>query len=274
MSQDLSPPEMQLMVELAVGIARRLATTVGGPEAGYPEPGYVWHGASSDFENGCAVLWHLGAAQAAYGGDQPIKNLRHDDAVPAVTRKRGFPPYFRPLAPDEVRATLGQGLPDDSPSLEEMLSAYIGLVCDYGAEGSKLSSERDPFLPPEQFRREIEALERLGYLERRGREVLWTDKMAPTMQAAWLWQEDGRSRHSVEEEALEQECAAALAATPAFTKWRLRRAARRSSELDFATILRDRFGGLYWTKNPDGSPRPSSSVALLKAVRRALRQGS
>lgn len=153
-----------------------------------------------------------------------------------------------------------------------MLSAYIGMVCEYGPEDRRLSPEREPFYAPAQCRLEIEALERLGYIEAQGQEACWTDKIAPAMQAAWLWDEMGRSRQAVEEERLAKESAAALAAVSAFTRWRLRRAARRKSELDFAILLRDRFGGLFWTKNPDGSRRPDSSVALVQAVYRALRQ--
>jgi hypothetical protein len=218
------------------------------------------------------VLWSLGVAEAAYGGDEPLQHLEYSDAVPAIINLRGFPGYFRVLSPDDIRIALEKGLPETSPSLDEMLSAYIGMVCEYGPEDRRLSPEREPFYPPAQCWLEIETLERLGYIETQGREACWTDKITPAMRAAWLWDETGRSRQAVEEERLAKETAAALAAVPAFTRWRLRRAARRKSELDFATFLRDRFNGLCWTKNPDGRLRPDSSVTLLKAVYRELRK--
>lgn len=272
MSEGLSAPEKQLMVELAVGLAQRMPAIKGGPGAGYPEPEYFWHYAASHLETACSVLWGLGVAEAAYGGDEPLQHLEYAEAVPAITNLKGFPPNFRVLSPHDIRIALEKGLPETSPSLDEMLSAYIGLVCEYGPEDRRLEPDRGPFYPPAQCRLEIEALERLGYIETNGQEARWTDKIAPAMQAAWLWDEEGRSRQAVEEERIARESATALAAISGFTRWRLRRAARRKSELDFAVFLRDRCGGLFLSKNADGSRRLDSSVALLKSVYRTLRQ--
>ncbi|CAN0383809.1 unnamed protein product, partial [Ectocarpus sp. 13 AM-2016] len=228
-----------LITELAVGIARRLSVILAGPEADRPEPGYFWHFYTSDFERGCDVLWRLGVARAAYGNDPQLRNLTCNEAA----GEKSFPPYFRFFSADDIRAALAQEPPEASPELEEVLAAYVGVSCDYGPEDSTLSSKRLPFWPKTQYRAELEALERLGYVKTCGSEMAWTDKMAPTMQATYRWQDGGQSREEAEEEALAEECVAVLAATPRFTRWRLRRAAQRHSELAFATILRDRYDG-------------------------------
>ncbi len=272
MAQTLSPDEKHLITELAVGIARRLSVILADFETGLPEREYFWHGAESPFEAGCEVLWRLGVARAAYGGDKPVKELDCRSDAQSVAEIRSFPPYFRFMEASEIRSQLAKNFPDKPPLLKEVLVAYVPLFCEYGPEDTAMSCDREPFYAPSQCAREVDALVRQGYMEQRGPEVHWTDKVGPVMQAAYLWQEDGLSRRTAHKTALEKECAAALAATSGFTKWRLRRAARRCSELDFATLLRDRFNGLYWTKNPDSTPRPGSSVALLKAVYRALRK--
>ena len=115
---------------------------------------------------------------------------------------------------------------------------------------------------------------RLDYVERRGMEVVWTDKIAPAMRAAYLWTDDGQSSQAVEEAAFATECSDLLAQTPEITKRRLALEAARLSELDFVLLLRDQFDGLYLKTNPDGSLRAQTTdVRVVKAVYRALKDG-
>lgn len=248
MAKVLSLPERHLITELAVGLARRLNEILepagNGDQRG---PGYVWHSYTSDLENGCDVLSRLNVAHAA-------------------------PPCFKFFAPDRIREALSGEISETSPSLDEVLTTYLSVVCEYGAAGSCLSSKRAPFIPQEELAREIDALVRLGYLERLGDAVLWADKIAPEMRQASLWQEDGQSNRSVTDANLAAECEAALDSTPEHTKLLLAREAMRMSELDFAILLKDRFDGLFWSKNPDGTARPRpGDVRLVKAVYRSLK---
>lgn len=262
-----SLPERHLVAELAVGLARRLFSILDGQEIIYPEPGYVWHIATSDFEDGCDVLWHLDAAVAAYAPGQGRMNLTVRD----TRTEKGWPPYFKFFTATEIREKILNDTPPDAPPLDEILSAYLGVMCNYGRSGTALSSEREPFVPPRQYGREIDALERLGYLERLGDEVLWTDRIAPAMHRRLIWNASSQSIAKEMAGLLASECNSILAQTPDFTRRLLEQEAKRLSELDFVLLLRDRFEGLYLSKNPDGSLRPHRNIALVQAIYRSLK---
>ena len=260
-------PERHLVTELAVGMARRLEQTLGPASEGADPPGYLWHMAQSAFEYACDVLWRLDAARAA-DAERSELTIRDVDA-------NDFPAVFRPLPADEIRAVLARDPPADParrarplPSLDEVIGAYIGLVSEYGPDmSSLLSTGRKPFIPPGECAREIDALERLGYVVRDGSAVRWTDKMAPAMKAENLWQADDAAEE-------ETELAAALAATPEHTRRVLAAEAKRLSELEFMGVLMDRFDGLYRTTNPDGTPRPQGGLLLMREVYKYLRTNS
>jgi hypothetical protein len=52
----------------------------------------------------------------------------------------------------------------------------------------------------------------------------------------------------------------ALGRTPEHTRRLLAAEAKRTSELEFALLLKDRFDGLYWRKNPTGRYRLSQAT--------------
>lgn len=261
----LGLPERHLITELAVGIARRLGLIL--PPADHEGSAYRSHLYSSHFETGCSVLWTLGVARAAYGSKPEQQELTYPTDYP----DRIFPPFFRFSSPSEIRDVMAGAPPASPPSLDNVLPAYIQLASDYGPdEGPWLSTRREPFIPSAEFDREIDALERLGYIERLGFEVRWTDKMAPTMQKAYLWQPDGRSSAEVAEAELEAVCAALIELTPEHTKLLLARDAKRLSEFDFWLLLRDRFDGLCVSRNPDGTPR-RFDIIVVRGVYQLLR---
>lgn len=102
--------------------------------------------------------------------------------------------------------------------------------------------------------------------------VLWTNKMAGSMQDTYLWNADGQSIEAVAQDAFKDECAVALNLTPEHTRRLLAAEAKRMSEFDFLLLLKDRFDGLYFKKDPDGALRSRpGDVRLLKAVYRSLR---
>jgi hypothetical protein len=224
------------------------------------DEGYVCHSFTSHFEHGCHVLWQLGVA---YGADNVRDRIPYDED--------SFPACFKFLSPDEIRSTLSGAPPTPAPTLFRVLTCYLPVACDYGG-GDILSCRREPFNPPEVFAREISALKKLGYIDRLGTAVVWTEKIAPAMIERYLWEADGQSAASVIEANIADACDAALNLTPEHTIRVLAKEAARISELDFATLLLERFDGLFWTKNPDGTARPDQGdVRLLKAVYRMLR---
>jgi hypothetical protein len=248
-------PERRLITELSVGIARRL-TEILHPS----DEGYVCHGFTSHFEHGCHVLWQLGVA---YGADEARDRIPYNDA--------SWPAFFRFSSPNEIRSILPDAPPTPAPTVFRVLTCYLPLACDYGG-GDILPCRREPFHPPEVFAKEISALKKLGYIDRLGPAVVWTDKIAPAMIEKYLWQDDGQSAESVMEANIRDAVETALNSTPEHTIRMLAKEAVRMSELDFATLLLKRFDGLFWTKNPDGSPRSNQGdVTLLKAVYHTLR---
>jgi hypothetical protein len=262
-----SLPERHLVTELAVGIARRLYAILTAQ--GAPEPGYLHHYYTTHFENGCGVLWRLGVAVAAYDSEPERKGL----AYGTITNEKVWPPYFKPFEAQEIRTALAGKAPASAPPLQEVIDAYISLACDYGPTGSALPAKREPFSPQAQYNREVEALIRFGFAERCGSQARWTNKIAPAMRYACVWEDDGRNSSDVAAQATAAECAALLAQTPDLTKRVLAQEAPRLSEMDFVLLLRDEFDGLYLKKNPDGSRRPEPAPALvIRAIYRALRQ--
>lgn len=182
-------PQRHLVTELAVGIARRLHAIL--TTQGAPEPGYLHHYYTTHFENGCDVLWRLGVAVAAYSSEPGRKEL----AYGTVTNEKVWPPYFRPFDAKAIRTALAGVVPAAAPPLQEVIEVYISLACDYGPTGSTLSARREPVTPQPEYTREVEALIRFGYAEKRGDAVRWTEKIAPAMRYALLWKADDDKLH-------------------------------------------------------------------------------
>lgn len=263
-------PERQLVAELSVGLARRLNSILSSKNDGkwMTQEGYVHHLYTSDFENGCNVLWRLDVARAACGCEEDRKEL----SFGTVVEEKIWPPYFRFYSEAAIRKRLAAEIPSTAPPLDEILPAYLSVACDYGPSGSSLSSRREPFIPQREYLNEINLLAHCGYMGHLGEGVLWTDQIGPAMQSAYLWERDNQSSETVAEAKLKKECLAALELTPEPTKRALAKEALRLSELDFAILLRDKFDGLYWGKNPDGTPRPDpGDIRFLKVMYKSLR---
>lgn len=258
-------PDRFLVTELAVGIARRLEGILDPEGGAHIGPGYVHHIYMSHFEDGCSVLWRLGVAIAAWPGEPSWKGL----SAQAEWPNRIFPPFFKLLAPSEIRETLTAGLPPSSPSLHEVLCAYLALVCDYIEP--QLSSRREPFVAAEECAREIEALQESGYLERCGAAVRWTDRVAAGMQENYLWQADGRSMAEIVEAGHAAQLAAAMAEMPEPVRRVLSQEAMHRSELEFLTFAKQQHPTLSWVRNPYGEPPYAGPLGLAKAVYLSLR---
>ena len=143
-------------------------------------------GALWEYKDGCDVLWQLGVAVAAYGPEEGRKGLKSGTCRAEMC----WPPYFKFLPASKIRALILSEPLTMAPSLDEILSAYLGMMCGYRPE-RLLPHGRQPFFPPREYRREIQALERLGYARFHRGAVLWTDRIAPAMRAAYIWSDDG-----------------------------------------------------------------------------------
>jgi hypothetical protein len=85
---------------------------------------------TSDFETGCNVLWRLGVAHAAYGPEPGRKGL----TVQTIVNENIFPPHFKFFPPAEISGLFSGDPPASSPSLREVLCAYLRVACDYGPQ--------------------------------------------------------------------------------------------------------------------------------------------
>ena len=179
--------ERQLIIELAVGLARHIVDTCPPSDAEQVGPGYVFHMYSSAWVNGCDVLWRLGVAHAAYGPEPHRQGM----TVQTVVYESLWPRYFRFFPETEIRDALSSDIPGTAPDLDEILSGYVGMKCQYGY--AVLTETRDPIDAEELCVSEVDALILTGYMIRSGNSVIWTDKIAKAMRAAHLWDEDNRA---------------------------------------------------------------------------------
>ena len=234
-----------LATELAVGIATRLEHILGvvGPNPlGEPE-GHVNHQYTTVFENGCVVLWEMGLATSGRGAW-----VKHDSGTPG-------PAYYRLASEKEIRARLvdAVAVPED-----DLVSAYIGLACDYGDRW--LPKSRDPFDAPDWAERQLGVLAENGYLDRVGSMYQWTDKVGPAMLTHYYWSEDFVDVASIEARALDRETELALACMPDFV-----RAAFSKGRVSAVVVVQRHWTGQDW------SAEPARRVGLSFAIKLAER---
>ena len=150
---------LQLSAELAVGLARRLWMTLGSEAT---DAGYCWDHFQNTFTDGFYVLWELGAALASTGENddhgitwqQCVAYAEQHPSGDGFNRR-----WFKVLSASETRATIFS-LGDISPALfEKLLTAYVGSACQFGPDGTQLSSGQAAFQPTAEFAREVKLLD-------------------------------------------------------------------------------------------------------------------
>jgi hypothetical protein len=207
----------QLLAELAVEIAQSLKNVLAhGDLSQYALPDYFEHSYSGDFTVGCDALWDLNCGVAGYGIKSPYNELSYEafrDLQMSAPNKYIRPPYFRVDAPDVIRKKILEDLEGDpSRFMTNTLSAYVAI--DGFGGNDQLSVSRDPFVPPARCRPMLRLLAEHGYVENIGEHYIWTNKIAPAMQLAYFWSDDGQSLGDVEDARLENEARAAWEAMP------------------------------------------------------------
>ena len=244
MSKNWSLPERKLIAELCVGMARNMSGVLTSAK-----DGYYWHMATACFEQGCIMLWKLdvavGATQSGESDIQFVEDIS----------KKVKPSSYKFLSSDQIRKKVLESLYPVCPSTEEIISSYLGVVCDYGATELLLPTTREEFKPQKMYLKELDALANMGYLERRDSNFIWTDKITPAMEANYFWNESGSNNDDVQKKDITQECIRLLDQTPKHTKLVLAKEAKQLSQLKFMLLLHDQFDGLFMSKNPDGTKR-------------------
>lgn len=169
---------LRLAAELAVGLSRRLAMTLEPSDT----PGYYWHYAQTPFEDGCYVLWELGAAMTLVATRSGSQGMTRRQYVDTKHNPGGdaFAVYSFFEAPETRASVVAYGELPDALFLR-LLEAYFKIACEYGPEGTQLYSGCEPFEPAVEFEQEIAALIACGYAEDCGKMIRWTDKIAPAI---------------------------------------------------------------------------------------------
>lgn len=262
--------EQRLITGLAVGMGRMLSDL---PASGIGQRGYVWDMACSEFESGCFALWNLGVALTA---TKDRKNISRD-----VASKLGIPAgSFKFLPEGDIRRILSRGPNTRSPLTEEIIEAYLDAAHSLGSLAPSRSTTRDSssrylgcgdvFQPHPVYEHEFGALIDTGYMEQcEGGVVCWSEKITPHMCNCYLWQ---RPSSYMDFEAVEALSKEALSLVPEEKRNRLHELASKHQERDFILILKQQFGGLFITHDPDGTPRPwPGDLRLARLVRYQLR---
>ena len=250
MKNEYTLAERQLIVELSVGITRRLteALKLSNPDL----PGYIFHGFEAVLENSFSILWSLKIATAPEG--QNTFSHENFDAS-----KKAVPANIKCFSEVSIRNSLNQTLPYFSDLIPELLSNYISLACVCGSENSMLSHSKKAFTPQEEYKSEIRELLRSGYLTKVGHAVRWTERIAQIMQRAYLWNNETQVYEELNGHKASQNSIAAIHSTPKLVQKRIARDSRGMSELEFVSLLRDKYDGLYIRKD-------TVSIRALKAI--------
>lgn len=77
--------------------------------------------------------------------------------------------------------------PSDS-FLQRALSSFLAIAIDYG-RFQPISATKQPFEIPEGFEKLFQLLIECGYAQRQGDLAQWTEKVAPAMYAATVWED-------------------------------------------------------------------------------------
>jgi hypothetical protein len=105
---------------------------------------------------------------------------------------------------DEMRTLLAAttDVDDHDPRLQGLLQGYVRNL-DY-RQPAIMTTRREPFeCPPDQLT-VVQALTEAGYLEAVGSRFRWTDKIGPSMVAAYVWNENFQSIEEAEEQSRER----------------------------------------------------------------------
>lgn len=92
--------------------------------------------------------------------------------------------YSLRLDLDDVEAHVLNANPTETIGIEQLISACLGLSC---GQCGNLPTTRELFEPPREYLPLMQQLARNGYAGKITDQFRWTDKIAPAMRAAFLW---------------------------------------------------------------------------------------
>lgn len=176
----------------------------------------IWHGFQSLLRETIDLLFTLGAVEP---GEREIQHFVID-------------------GPD-VESFSSKAI-EDGADFSAVLGAFIGY---WASHRPSLSSGREPFLVPADFREEMEALVLLGYAEMRGDRFAWTRQIGPIMRRHYLWDRDDKSAEEQEREEMED----LLLAMPPRVRAELIACCKSRSMIRVAEIVGEQVDGSFQT---------------------------
>lgn len=180
---------------LAASIARHV--TLHDKDAGCGKAGAMfYHLGDSTLEAATVALVALGVLVPVPHADRP--------------EERWLCNHRLTMDADAMPDFLARTLEPGDGRIERTVAVFVSIACVYYG----LSDRRDVFDVPDAYRREMDALIRLGYATAEGFRVRWTDKVAPAMCEAYLWDGNFQSRAAAEEEERQAEAEAAWRTMP------------------------------------------------------------
>lgn len=217
----LSLPERHLARTLADWLVTHLLPVLQrGPNGKYDSAG------GSALETGCVALAALGLLHrgerggiwiAAADPDQQLRQMNSDAALPRAV-----------LAP--------------------LIQAYISFAAGHLA---RLPATRSGFAAPDGHEAPCAALLRAGYLRREGNwQLFWTERAAPFMQEALLWDGDGQTLHELRRSKGEAEARAFLNSLPVRLRDALRVTVLEEGGLAGIDLLKRHWTGEDWSEIP------------------------
>jgi hypothetical protein len=142
-----------------------------------------------DFYNGYYKTAY--ARLADFGLVEPVKR---DGSPASISDYTGH--WALAVDLDDVVAHVLSHFPDRVPTLDEVLTGFIGMA--------RVPTSRAPFVPKPEYLPVLQHLAEHGYLGRTGDKFRWTDNAAPAMRGAYHWDDNDQSSADQHEARLDE----------------------------------------------------------------------
>ncbi|MFW2542185.1 hypothetical protein ACN2XU_06060 [Primorskyibacter sp. 2E107] len=222
-AQPLTLPERRVLTEAADHL---LSDAL--PQMEITAEGRICTGGQPAHESACAALGALGV----------------------LVRTDHYTVWGRRLPPDGLQAHL-ETRALTRRAFDLVLQAFIDHAVSHSAA---LPDTRDAFALPARFSRIGAALMRTGHLAQDGAHVRWTDRIAPVMQEAILWDDKGQCLSEIWQAQEEAEARHFFAGLPERLREELRRTVAQNGGLAGLDLLRRHWAGRGWTEIRQSEP--------------------
>src|SRR5262245_11133300 len=122
-----------------------------------------------------------------------VKPVKHDGSPASRADHTGH--WTLAVDIDDTVTQVLETFPERLPTIDQALAGVIGVA--------RLATGRAAFVPAPEYLPLLQLLAEHGYAGRVGDKFRWTDKAAPAMQAAYLWDDNDQSSADLHEAQLD-----------------------------------------------------------------------